>query len=862
MPPRVEPSRRRVGRKIPKNRAGPLQQNDTSDAVRFSNIDAELATTSLDINAYGELNDVARRNHDQPATITASPFKWLKPASQLLLPQELQDRLGQNLNQKNMTNLTENDTAFRDLLKDVTSIREWWAKNREEWGFRRTELVTIQKSIDSLLVQVGGLENIEMTRHAAARKQYYLQVEVANSRLKWFEENEAYMKIVIAKFKDIQNSLSKTVEKSKAVYVMPTEDYFPDGFDYDKMLTSYQFTDGDVAWWENGLGLSSALRGMRKFLTNTGDDNASKSELRKASLAIVRQAIADVSLQWKVYGGDTPDAIDAKLVTERTSLNRDARRGRTSPTAAARAEATRKRIAKMEENKAAIQRIIDTNADYLAILRNTERRLVVELAILTWENRRTTGLLGVARKMERDLKDSPRVDLRFLVSRIPFVYHFYMTCRTHYLHQKSLDDLFTILRDDAFQRSDIDSITTMIIDHHAKFRPAYQATINKFRSTNWIWDNAEMRENMWYELEYEFEDMAQVVAEAEQLLTERTTALALVKPSEAKLRLVALGGPNVLNQPALSGGVRSGWTTITVARQRLAVTQLEVIGNYNMEAGEALRALFVSPDIAEYFRFTHWMKRQPFVDLVNSFLKTPVSDEIIAAFLVVCHDANDLFTINVLGRISYCDQGWELVHEAPVGGPIRGVRSIKPVGQDDLEKWLVKNKATMVTNNRDISARDLYNTMKAAFEGLTRDQFDDAMSFFNRIGRMYISPIDQPTGSSQVFRRIDNGWQIDRQTPYDPIFAPAPPYFAQLREILVGARATITTHQFRRNRVSETALFDLLEAILQLPGGAFGFGRVVVNRHRFHLFLRWCTRNESGFLNLNRSGIITGSAVV
>lgn len=166
--------------------------------------------------------------------------------------------------------------------------------------------------------------------------------------------------------------------------------------------------------------------------------------------------------------------------------------------------------------------------------------------------------------------------------------------------------------------------------------------------------------------------------------------------------------------------------------------QIDIIGGGQKPAGFAIRDFFVSPDVAEYFRFTYRMNRATFLELVNSFIRVPLHETLLDAFLMSCQDDGDLFTVNVGGSVSYNKEGWELVDEMPVAGPVRNLRPVKLVGLDDLEKWLVKNKAQFIQHGRrSVLAPTLGDRVRTTFPNLTPDKFMDAMHFFSRVGRMY-----------------------------------------------------------------------------------------------------------------------------
>ncbi len=106
----------------------------------------------------------------------------------------------------------------------------------------------------------------------------------------------------------------------------------------------------------------------------------------------------------------------------------------------------------------------------------------------------------------------------------------------------------------------------------------------------------------------------------------------------------------------------------------------------------------------------------------------------------------------------------------------------------------------------------------------------------------FCSPIQQPENGPAVLKRIDNGWKFDPATRYVHTVIKPESYFAKLGEILNTDEAKDSVDQANSVNTVETEedLFTALEPILEVEGGMFGFGKVIITRHRFHLFLRWC----------------------
>lgn len=164
---------------------------------------------------------------------------------------------------------------------------------------------------------------------------------------------------------------------------------------------------------------------------------------------------------------------------------------------------------------------------------------------------------------------------------------------------------------------------------------------------------------------------------------------------------------------------------------------IQVIGGAYRPALQALRAFFVSPDVADYFRFTYHMKRPLLLELVNSFIRTPITESVLDAFLTICYDRGDLFTINLGGSVSYTDGGWERVDEMPVAGPSRNNRPVKPPNQDEIKQWLLQNKARFIVPDRSISLTALGVQVREAFPNMTPNILMNAIHYFSYQGRMF-----------------------------------------------------------------------------------------------------------------------------
>jgi hypothetical protein len=87
--------------------------------------------------------------------------------------------------------------------------------------------------------------------------------------------------------------------------------------------------------------------------------------------------------------------------------------------------------------------------------------------------------------------------------------------------------------------------------------------------------------------------------------------------------------------------------------------------------------------------------------------------------------------------------------------------------------------------------------------------------------------------------RIDNGWDMPTLcSRFDPLITNPTPWFKDIQEIQNGAGVQRILKDSRI--VHEETLFQIFQPFFE-DGlrGFFGWRKVIVTRHRFHLWLRW-----------------------
>lgn len=112
------------------------------------------------------------------------------------------------------------------------------------------------------------------------------------------------------------------------------------------------------------------------------------------------------------------------------------------------------------------------------------------------------------------------------------------------------------------------------------------------------------------------------------------------------------------------------------------------------------------------------------------------------------------------------------------------------------------------------------------------------------------SPLEQSQNAEMVFRRIDDGWNLDVATRFPNIFTEPEPCFAALETMMNSdeRKARIEDARFENNGIHISELHDELRMhnfFPRLSGNIFQYGKINITRHRLILFLRWCVQEHN-----------------
>ena len=109
---------------------------------------------------------------------------------------------------------------------------------------------------------------------------------------------------------------------------------------------------------------------------------------------------------------------------------------------------------------------------------------------------------------------------------------------------------------------------------------------------------------------------------------------------------------------------------------------------------------------------------------------------------------------------------------------------------------------------------------------------------------MWISSTNEKTASgTPILLRIDNGWYHPQHSlsRYNAAIVTPAPWFQNLRPLMIKAQLRA---RYGNQTVTEDILYKLLEPSFdKYIKGFLGWRKVIMTRHRFHLFLRWCDQN-------------------
>ena len=125
-------------------------------------------------------------------------------------------------------------------------------------------------------------------------------------------------------------------------------------------------------------------------------------------------------------------------------------------------------------------------------------------------------------------------------------------------------------------------------------------------------------------------------------------------------------------------------------------------------------------------------------------------------------------------------------------------------------------------------------------------QFRATLSIVNPPSLFHIlTDLDDSTNETTeagtpILFRIDNGWDSPRYTRYDPVIKNPAPWFKHPRSLTRNPKVIVSLKAERygdKKVLREEMLYEMLEPYFEgYVRGFWGWRKVVVTRHRWHLF--------------------------
>jgi hypothetical protein len=675
--------------------------NGNNDAERFAITAALMAKLGDEINEYGSAihNELQRQMAEanfQGASQTIrdhlGSLVWSSPANsphsasssqgtpKSATSETRRDRfIGRELRNKEFNSLLQSDVDFHNLMTDLNGLREWWSTNRAEWIQQRDAILAMEENINALIRRQGAATAAEGERIQSILE---LDFKELTSQLDWFPRNERLQRRVKAQFRNIA-ARTAILEGHIAPLRVVKEWTGPKELAFDWPANVPQgFQDiNAAAWWQR---LSNEAAGHLRFCIDSFGSHIRSIDSR------IEDCNTTITL--------TPSEItqierDAPLEDHR--LTQEVEDFRTQLSGWLQLEGidqgywNKELQSKIDRRNRAPEvrhQLIAEKEDLLRVLNDEVYKLRIDRADFIRRKERDVHLLEL-------LEALPRVpSFEIILQQGQLANQLFEVFNSQFIYENLRTAISKLQNNTRFQKSYRDRLLKLLAEDQVLQSDLHKELIQTVKETIVMIQRGGNFETDWANrLFINMRELVDSAAEIDRI----SRGLNETRRRELLLGLlgaIEIGEPSGL-RPALDTAVPFQWgkgLSIQEANE-IADEGLEVMDRAERQnVIDALRQFFVSPDIAPTFEHTNNMSKLDFLQLVNTFVVTPITQRQMEAFLTICHDDGDLFTITMLGKVSVYDQGWELLIEMPIRGPARSVRIPEPPGIDrhQLEEWL------------------------------------------------------------------------------------------------------------------------------------------------------------------------------
>jgi hypothetical protein len=725
---------------------------------------------------------------------------------------------------KTYPDLIRTDHRLRKLLDDVVGIREWWTQNKTEWRRKKNELAGIGDGLTTLESQALYDENVDEEEIETYRTRH-------NDMLKWFEENRTLMRLVWNRFQMINGGVTEDLgpkwvdivnnsPKQNPIFieVSPTNIRFQYRSPRDPENAKRWLVDLRTAFW----WLETAHTDLRSHHTRLKD--------------LIERLIVD-------------KAKCAGLIQTSESRMKD-----------------QDYQIKEEDHKAdlQIQQLMEERPeDYkVLILSVIEKRRHEKFAIENGSDR----VNFVAYKLKAAELDAI---LKVLTEQDDLVKNIATLVQVQLfeINENGLDarnrEVFLDCHQICYlysERRELSlQIRSALIEGALPIATKYKIIA---RINTYIGDYS-VEELPMIDMRYKSKDIqiyrGQLHSATRGFITLADDIPRISRQAEpasgADYRLRQINDPRTILQRPRNSSSRIDVNTLGFAsNMTLALAKFHMDSKSGVKSNATIiRELFTSPDIFIMFHPSYnpiqtWIKDE-FFERINSKLEKKLSSEILEAFLVYCTHSGELFRVSYFGqKVIPILSGWETCYETRKSGVKRSLieANIPQLEHTAEIEQIMDTKLTYFTKeryrtiNRDI-VREAINSHLPRLQKLDTVDMHGLVAFWTLVGRYYVK--DPKDGDSMI--RINNAWKnIDMRAQFTTPLLTKHRYYNRITED-VFEKDPETILQYRKTgKYTYSTETELYNFWFRTEENGQESGNWETTRHKFHLFLRWCTARK------------------
>jgi hypothetical protein len=381
--------------------------------------------------------------------------------------------------------------------------------------------------------------------------------------------------------------------------------------------------------------------------------------------------------------------------------------------------------------------------DFIRALEEEQWMRGVDHKDLTVRLERSEVIIRLARSthsaVNTMIASRPKIDITqsYIVARLSIIHDL---CCVHGRRNEPYQRLREIVNNGVLSSADKAELTIQQERHFRHYQDRYISIVAGLNATaegHLDGVNIDILQNALDTTKKEWNDLLEIFLGAEKLLEDRKAAF-------DQPIIIASHAPAVVSLAQLMG---DSWGQIkNVEHAKAILDEPDNRGiSVDKNLGEILRDFFISPDVAPIFENISNLTKAEFFDLIATLLDDDYAftRREIEAFLVNFNIINELFDLNG-DYVSASGDGWELVDEAPIGGPPRKLNLLSPPQAEEFAAWLVEHQEPILVRlkiagvQRDTEENALlYVIQKYCPYPIDDEALKSLFGYFSQTGRFF-----------------------------------------------------------------------------------------------------------------------------